>query len=70
MISVIICTYNRAKYIYDVLQSIALNDYPKSEYEIVLVNNNSTDNTEAEIARFASDYPDVQLRTFVETNQG
>ena len=53
MISVIICTYNRAKYIYDVLQSIALNDYPKSEYEIVLVNNNSTDNTEAEIARFA-----------------
>ena len=70
MISVIICTYNRAKYIYDVLQSIALNDYPKSEYEIVLVNNNSTDNTEAEIARFASVYPDVQLRTFVETNQG
>lgn len=70
MISVIICTYNRDKYIYGVLQSIALNDYPKSKYEIVLVNNNSTDNTEAEVARFASDYPDVTLRTFVETNQG
>ncbi len=70
MISVIICTYNRDKYIYGVLQSIALNDYPKSKYEIVLVNNNSTDNTEAEVARFTSDYPDVQLRTFVETNQG
>lgn len=70
MISVIICTYNRDKYIYGVLQSIALNDYPKSKYEIVLVNNNGTDNTEAEVARFASDYPDVTLRTFVETNQG
>ncbi len=70
MISVIICTYNRDKYIYGVLQSIALNDYPKSKYEIVLANNNSTDNTEAEVARFASDYPDVTLRTFVETNQG
>ena len=70
MISVVICTYNRDKYIYGVLQSIALNDYPKSKYEIVLVNNNSTDNTEAEVARFAADYPDVKLRTFVETNQG
>ena len=70
MISVIICTYNREKYIYDVLHSIALNDYPKSKYEIVLVDNNCTDNTGEEVARFNSDYPDVKLRTFVETNQG
>jgi len=70
MISVIICTYNRDKYIYGVLQSIALNAYPKSKYEIVLVNNNSTDNTEAEVARFAADYPDVKLRNFIEKNQG
>ncbi len=70
MISVIICTYNRDKYIYGVLESIALNDYPKSKYEIVLVNNNSTDNTEAKVARFAADYPDVKLRIYIEKNQG
>ena len=70
MISAIICTYNRDKYIYNVLQSIALNDYPRNLYEIVLVNNNSTDRTQDECQRFQADYPDVQFRYFVETNQG
>lgn len=70
MISVILCTYNREKYIYNVLQSIAENSLPKGEYEIVLVDNNCTDNTRAECERFQSDYPDVCLNYCVETNQG
>ena len=70
MLSAIICTYNRDKYIYNVLKSIAENDYPRNLYEIVLVNNNSTDNTEQECRRFQSDYPDVQFHYFVETQQG
>lgn len=70
MLSIILCTYNRDKYIYNVLQSIADNDFPKSDYEIVLVNNNSTDNTEAECKRFQIDFPDVVFRYFVETSQG
>ena len=52
------------------LKSIAENDYPFSEYEILLVNNNSTDDTEEECRRFAADYPDVTFRYVVETNQG
>lgn len=70
MLSVILCTYNRDKYIYNVLKSVADNDFPHSEYEIVLVNNNSTDNTESECQRFQNDYPDIRFRYFVETNQG
>lgn len=70
MLSVIICTYNRDKYIYNVLKSVADNDYPHSGYEIVLVNNNSTDNTAAECQRFQADYPDITFRYFVETQQG
>src|SRR5574344_955347 len=70
MISVILCTYNRDKYIYNVLQSIALNDYPHTHYEIVLVNNNSTDSTEQECQRFHSDYPDIPFQYCVETQQG
>lgn len=70
MLSVIICTYNRDKYIYNVLRSIAENDYPKDSYEIVLVNNNCTDNTEAECLRFKNDYPDVAFYCFYEPNQG
>lgn len=70
MLSIILCTYNRDKYIYNVLQSIADNDFPKSDYEVVLVNNNSTDNTEAECRRFQVDNPEVRFRYFVETSQG
>ena len=70
MLSVILCTYNRDKYIYNVLQSIADNDFAKSEYEVVLVNNNSTDRTEEECRRFQADNPEVTFRYFVETSQG
>lgn len=68
--SVIMCTYNRDKYIYNVLKSIAENKCPADRYEIVLVNNNSTDRTEEECQRFTSDYPHIRFRYFVETNQG
>ena len=57
MLSVIICTYNRQKYIYNCLKSIAENDFDASKYEILVVNNNSTDDTEGECRRFGSDYP-------------
>lgn len=69
-ISVIICTYNRQKYIYNCLKSIAENRLDKSEYEIVLINNNSTDGTVSECRRFESHYPDITFRLVTETNQG
>lgn len=68
MLSVILCTYNRDKYIYNVLQSIADGTY--GDYEIVLVNNNSTDSTEAECQRFRNDYPNVSFNYCVELQQG
>lgn len=70
MISIIICTYNREKYLYDALRHVATNVFPTESYEIVLVNNNSTDNTAEECKRFAIDFPKVDFRYFVETNQG
>lgn len=69
-LSVIICTYNRDKYIYNLLKSIAENTLSKAKYEIVLVNNKSTDATEMECNRFCADYDDVVFRYFIETNQG
>ena len=70
MISVILCTYNRDKYIFNVLQSIAKNNYAHDDYEIVLVNNNSTDRTEEECRRFQTEYPDIRFNYCVETQQG
>ena len=40
MLSVIICTYNRDKYIYNVLKSLAENTLSPELYEIVLIDNN------------------------------
>lgn len=70
MFSIIVCTYNRDKYLYGALQCIAENGYSTDAYEIVLVNNMSTDNTESECQRFQSDYPGINFRYFVETQQG
>lgn len=70
MISVIICTYNRDKYIYNVLKSIAQGSLCTDYYEIVLVDNNCTDNTRSEVERFCADFPAVRLHYHVETNQG
>lgn len=70
MLSVIICTYNREKYIYNVLKSLANNTLPHNCFEIILVDNNCVDNTHGECDRFALDFPDVRFRYFVETNQG
>ena len=69
IISFIICTYNREKYIYECLSRLALNTL-KEGWEIVLVNNNSTDNTAAECARFVDDYQPANYRYFLETQQG
>ena len=70
MISIIVCTYNRAKYLYDALASIASNDFPHDEYEIVLVNNSSTDDTEEKCKQFTANFPDVNLRYCTESKQG
>ena len=69
-ISVIICTYNREKYLYNALKSVAENDFPFDKYEIVLINNNSTDHTETECKRFQNDFPAVNFNYFVESNLG
>lgn len=68
--SIIFCTYNREKYIYNALKSIADQDFSFDDYEIVLVNNNSTDSTEAICQQFETDYAKVNFRYYVETNQG
>ena len=70
MLTAIICTYNRAKYIRPLLESIAANDLPKNEYEILLVDNNCTDNTREVCAAFTAAHPDVQFRYVVEPEQG
>lgn len=68
--SVIICTYNRDKYIYQALESLAIQSFPLSNFEVVVVDNNSTDQTRPQCEMFAHDYPAVKMRYCFESQQG
>lgn len=70
MLSVIICTYNREKYIRPLLESLATNTLEKDQYEIVLVDNNCTDNTQQVCQQYTKEHADVMFRYVVETEQG
>lgn len=61
LVSVIICTYNRSAFLDQTLKSIMKQTY--SPYEVIIVDNNSTDNT-AEVVR---QYP---VKYLLETRQG
>ncbi|MGB9637557.1 MAG: glycosyltransferase, partial [Microgenomates group bacterium] len=45
LISVVIPAYNEENYIEDCLRSVLAQDFPKKDYEVIVVDNNSTDNT-------------------------
>lgn len=69
-LSIIICTYNRADCVLDALNSLVQQTLPRHLFEILLVNNNSTDNTAALCEQFASNLPDIHYRYILETAQG
>lgn len=54
-ISAVVCTYNRKDLLVDALETLVDQDLPKAAYEIVVVDNNSSDGTrEAVEGRFSS----------------
>lgn len=67
-ISVIICTYNRATLLADALQSVCAQQFDCSNYEVIVVDNNSTDDTAVVCEAFATQYPNVYYQ--VEPKQG
>lgn len=68
--SVVICTYNRAKYLSETLESLALQTVAPRQFEIVIVDNNSPDNTEDVCDEFMRRRADLNIRYFKEVNQG
>jgi len=70
VLSVIVCTYNREKYIGECLKRLANQTIDKSKYEVIVVNNCSTDNTQNVIDRAVKAYPEIDFRLFLEEKQG
>lgn len=69
-ISATICSYNRARFIIDAVESIFNQDFDKQLYEVIVVDNNSTDNTLAVLEKYKSEHPDYNFRFVTETQQG
>src|SRR5438067_1333131 len=56
-LSIAICTWNRATLLEQTLASIASATVPTAAWEVIVVNNNCTDETEAVLERFLSLLP-------------
>jgi glycosyltransferase involved in cell wall biosynthesis len=62
--SVIVTTFNRAKIIPMCLDSLINQNFPKSDYEIIIVNNKSTDNTEDIVEKYIDENPDINIKYY------
>lgn len=69
-ISAIISTYNRAKFLDGLFTSVLEQSIDKNRYEIVIVNNNCTDNTEEICKQFIASHPEIKVIYCIETSQG
>ena len=68
LISVVICTYNRASLLADLLQTVCQQHLPDADYEVIVVDNNSSDATALVSQRFVTRYP--HMRYYREPQQG
>jgi glycosyltransferase involved in cell wall biosynthesis len=69
-VSVVLCTYNRSDSLAKALRSVAVSDLPESvPWEVLVVDNNSTDKTEDVVKEFCEAYPG-RFRYLFEGRQG
>ncbi len=69
-ISAVICTYNRAALLRNTLQSLLNQSLNKGEYEIIVIDNASTDNTKSVVDEFSSKFKDYNIKYIPEEKQG
>lgn len=68
--SIIIPTYNRSNYLRKCLKAVAKLDTDPTIFEIMVVDNNSTDDTRQVCREFRQSHPGLQFRYLNETKQG
>lgn len=70
MNSVVIPTYNRSKSLLRTLNSLICQTVLPNQYEILVIDDGSTDDTRKIIADFQLSYPNYNIRYFYQTNHG
>lgn len=69
-LSILVCTYNRVQLLMRCLNALAKQSIPSDQYEIIVVDNNSSDSTEEDVAQFIATHPTLSVRYAKESNQG
>ena len=70
-VEVIICTYNRVEKLKESIQSILDADIPENvTAQLIIVNNNSTDNTENVVKEFSKNNSGIEIKYLFEEKQG
>ena len=67
--SVIVCTYNRSEILPQCLKSLTEQKFPRDRFEIVVVDNNSKDNTKGVVESFVKSSP-ITIKYVFEPKQG
>jgi glycosyltransferase involved in cell wall biosynthesis len=70
LITIVVITRNRAEILSDCLQHLLREDFPKHQYEIVVVDDGSTDRTPAVVKSFQSDTDLPVIRYIAQPHQG
>jgi glycosyltransferase involved in cell wall biosynthesis len=68
-VSVVIPAYNYERYIVEALDSVILQDYPLELFDVIVVDDSSTDDTAAVAREYSARYPD-QIRVVTQENGG
>lgn len=68
-ISVIIPSYKPQSYIWECLDSLCRQTFPKNDFEVILVLNGCKEPYESQIKEYISKHPDIHWRYF-QTDQG
>lgn len=68
LLSIVVPTYNVESYIGNCLKSVLDQDIPKNEYEIIVVNDGSTDHSGAIATEYANQHPIIRI--YNQENQG
>lgn len=69
-VSIIIPTYNRAHCIKYTIDSFLKQNYPQESYEIIVCDNNSTDNVKEVILEYVEKYGEEKIKYMFEGRQG